>query len=113
MLRQGTAAVLAVALALGPSSSALAAATTTGTVSGEVTVEGKPLSGMGLALVDLNSGEIHRAKSNAKGKYSLNVLPGQYLVTSQSLAGLAGGKAPLPGVVEAGGGAVASFEPVR
>jgi hypothetical protein len=112
MLRESTAVALASFLALGPSASLLAAPSV-GTVSGQVTVEGRPLSGMGLAVVDLKSGEIHRTKSDAQGNYRLRVQAGEYVVTSLSLAGLGVGKAPSRVVVEAGRVVVASLDLLR
>lgn len=109
MIRQTTAAVLSSLLLVGPVSPAWAAPAL-GTISGQLTVDGRPLSGMGLALVDLNSGEIYRTKSDARGNYRVRVLPGAYVVTSSSLAGLGVGKAPTRVVVESGRVVVASLE---
>lgn len=109
MLRETTAVALSCLLTLGPSASAWAAPSN-GTVSGRVTVEGQPLQGLGLAVVDLKSGEIHRTKSDAKGNYRVRVQPGEYVVTSLSLAGLGVGRAPARVVVEAGRVVVASLE---
>src|SRR5438876_8342151 len=109
MLRETTAVALSSLLTLGPSASAWAAPSN-GTLSGQVTVEGQPLQGMGLAIVDLKSGEIHRTKSDRQGMYRVEVQPGEYVVTSFSLAGLAVGKAPTRVVVERGRVAVASLD---
>jgi hypothetical protein len=68
---------------------------------------------MGLAVVDLKSGEIHRTKSDAQGNYRLRVEAGEYVVTSLSLAGLGVGKAPSRVVVEAGRVVVASLDLLR
>jgi hypothetical protein len=75
-----------------------------------VTVEGRPLQGLALALVELQSGEIHRVKSDAQGGYKLSVQPGEYVLTTSSLAGLGVGKGPSRVSVEAGRVAVASLE---
>jgi hypothetical protein len=109
MLRECTAVAMSSFLALGPSMSAWAVPSN-GTVSGQVTIDGRPLQGLGLALIDLKSGEIHRTKSNAKGDYRWQVLPGEYAVTTVSLAGLSVGKAPSRVVVEPGRVVVASLE---
>jgi hypothetical protein len=109
MLRECTAVAMSSFLALGPSMSAWAVPSN-GTVSGQVTIDGRPLQGLGLALIDLKSGEIHRTKSNAKGDYRWQVLPGEYAVTTISLAGLSVGKAPSRVVVEPGRVVVASLE---
>lgn len=113
MFRQATAVGLSAALALSPSSVALAAPAAVGTLSGQVTVEGQPLSGMGLAVVDLQTGAIHRTKSDAKGNYRLELAAGEYVLTSLSVAGLAVGKAPSRVVVSAGRVAVASLDLLR
>jgi hypothetical protein len=109
MFRELTAVSLSALLALSPTSVALAAPSQ-GTVEGRVTVEGKPLSGMGLAVVDLKSGEIIRTKSDAKGKYRVVVGAGEYVLTSVSLAGLGVGRAPTRIRVEAGKVASASLD---
>jgi hypothetical protein len=109
MLREYTAVALSSFMAIGPSMSAWAAPSN-GTVSGQVTIDGRPLQGMGLALIDLKSGEIHRTKSNAQGGYRVQVLPGEYALTTVSLAGLSVGKAPSRVVVERGRVVVASLE---
>ena len=59
MLRECTAVALSSFMAIGPSMSAWAAPSN-GTVSGQVTLDGRPLQGMGLALIDLKSGEVHQ-----------------------------------------------------
>ncbi len=100
MFRRVSAVLLSTALAVLPVTSIAAPAS--GVVQGTVTVEGQPLAGMGLALVDLKSGAIHRTKSNAKGGFRLDLAPGDYVVTSTSLAGLSVGRAPSRVVVEAG-----------
>src|SRR5262245_12397608 len=112
MLRRCIATSMSGLLALGPSASALAAPSN-GTVSGQITVEGQPLSGMGLALVDLSSGQIHRTRSDAGGRYQMQVAAGKYVVTSNSVAGLAVGKAPAIVVVEPGRSVVASLDLLR
>jgi hypothetical protein len=109
MVRELTAVSLSALLALSPTSIALAAPSV-GTVEGQVTVEGKPLSGMGLAVVDLQSGAITRTKSDAKGNYRVQVGAGDYVLTSVSLAGLGVGRAPTRIRVEAGKVALASLD---
>ena len=109
MVRELTAVSLSALLALSPASVALAAPSV-GTVEGQVTVEGKPLSGMGLAVVDLQSGAITRTKSDTKGKYRVQVGAGDYVLTSVSMAGLGVGRAPTRIRVEAGKVASASLD---
>jgi hypothetical protein len=65
-----------------------------GRVQGVVTVGGRPLSGVALALVDVESGSIQRVTSVAAGVFSLQVPPGRYVVTTENQAGLAVGQAP-------------------
>ena len=111
MVRQVTAITISMLLALSPLP--VWTAPSAGTVQGLVTVEGRPLSGLGLALVDLNSGEIHRAKSGAGGAFSLSVAPGEYVLTNVSGAGLAISRAPARVVVQSGRIASASIDLMR
>lgn len=111
-MRKCISVVLSALLALGPTSVAIAAPAA-GTVSGQVTLEGQPLAGIGVALVDLDSGQIHRARSDNGGRYQMQVAAGQYAVTSSSVAGLAVGKAPAVVDVAPGRVAVASLDLMR
>jgi hypothetical protein len=103
------AAVLAAFLASPPAS--LVSATLSGTVQGLVTLSGRPLSGMDLALVDLNSGAVHRARSGGTGAYQLQVAPGDYVITSGGgQAGLTVGRGPTHVAVVAGQVAIADLD---
>lgn len=98
-MRGPTSAVLSVLLAVGP---VLQAAPSTGVVQGTVTVEGRPLSGLDLTLVDIASGAIHRARSDAAGGFKFQAAAGRYVVTTGTRAGLAIAKAPPVVAIEAG-----------
>src|SRR5271169_5531502 len=65
-----------------------------GRVQGVVTVGGRPLSGVSLALVDIESGSVQRVVSAEAGVFSLQVPPGRYVITTENQAGLAVGQAP-------------------
>ena len=104
MTRRALAALLAALLA-GPSVG-LQAAPSQGKVQGTVTLEGRPLGGVGVALVELASGSVYRTRSSPSGAFELRVSPGEYSVAAESPAGLAVGRAPA--VVPVRGGQVAS-----
>lgn len=58
-------------------------------VAGTVTVDGRALSGIGLALVDVESGAVHRATSAAGGSWSADLPPGRYALAAEGASGLA------------------------
>jgi hypothetical protein len=99
-LRRAAALSLAVLLALpmGP----VAVAATSGTIRGSVLLEGRPLSGVTVAFIELESGEVVRAVSGENGVFETAALPGQYAVTTESRAGLTVGSAPVQVAVAAG-----------
>jgi hypothetical protein len=107
MQREVTSTLLSALLVFSP---LVDAAPSTGTVQGTVTVEGRPLSGMEMALVELSSGAIHRVKSGPAGSFKVNVRPGQYVLTSMNPWGLSVGRAPSRLVVTAGKVASAAVE---
>jgi hypothetical protein len=72
----------------------LQSAPVTGTVQGTVTVSGRPVSGLLLALVDLDTGIIYRATSGDAGAFHVQVAPGDYIITGGGPSGLAVGKGP-------------------
>jgi hypothetical protein len=80
-----------------------------GTIEGSVTVADRPLRGAMLAFVDLSSGAVHRASSDAKGRFTASVPAGQYAVTTESGAGLAVDQAPAAIVVGGGRTVVADI----
>jgi len=100
-MRRITAVVLAALLAAPPVN--LVSAPVNGTVQGIVTVEGRPVSGLVLALVALNTGEVHKTESGQAGAFLLRVAPGDYIITTGGQAGLAVGRAPTRLTVPAGG----------
>jgi hypothetical protein len=91
-MRRFLATLLATLLA-GPPVGA-GSAPTLGTIHGLVTVDGRPLTGAEIALVDLKSGTIRRATSASGGRFALQLPPGDYVVTTESRSGLAISQAP-------------------
>jgi hypothetical protein len=77
-------------------------------VQGRVTLDGRPLSGMELSLVDVRSGVIHTTKSGENGTFELSLGPGSYVVTGRSAAGVTVGRGPT--LVNVGPGEVASVD---
>jgi hypothetical protein len=77
-----------------------------GRIEGVVTVGGRPLSGVALALVDIESGSVQRITSTAAGVFDAQVPPGRYVVTTENKAGLAVGQAP--SVIPVSAGQIAS-----
>jgi hypothetical protein len=73
-------------------------------------MEGRPLSGVGVAFIELESGSVVRATSGLDGSFQASAAPGQYAVTTESRAGLAIGKAPVRVAVVAGRLANAEIE---
>jgi hypothetical protein len=63
-------------------------------VRGVVTTDGRPLSGVAVALIEVESGRVHRTTSDAGGAFEAKVSPGQYVVTTEGRAGLSVGQAP-------------------
>jgi len=96
-----TIAVFVAALLAAPPVS-LTSAPTYGTVQGTLTVGGRPVSGVDVALVDINSGAIHRARSVKGGAFQLDVAPGEYVLSSGSSNGLGVSQAPARLSVAAG-----------
>src|SRR5262245_5375210 len=93
MTRRALAALLAALLAGPPPG--LLAAPNQGKVQGTVTLQGRPLAGVEVALVELGSGTVYRARSTApSGTFDLRVVPGQYSIATESPVGLAVERAP-------------------
>jgi len=65
-----------------------------GLIRGLVTLKGRPLSGVQIALIELQSGMIERVVSTATGQFEARVRPGQYVVAAENPAGLAVGRVP-------------------
>ena len=81
-----------------------------GTIQGMVTLGGRPLSGVAVAFIELESGSVVRATSGRDGSFHASAAPGQYAVTTESRAGLAIGKAPVRVAVVSGRQANAEIE---
>jgi Carboxypeptidase regulatory-like domain len=73
-----------------------------GAVEGVVTIEGRPVSGVTVVLVDVESGAQQRITSTAAGAFKADLAPGRYVVTTESKAGLVVGQAPTLVPVSAG-----------
>src|SRR5687768_5554255 len=73
-----------------------------GTLKGVVTVEGRPVSGISVALVDAGNGTVHRVTSASNGAFEARLGPGDYLVTTENRAGLVVQQAPAMVSVAAG-----------
>jgi len=99
-MRRVTAVLLAAFLAYPPVS--LNSAPSYGVVEGRLTVDGRPVSGLDLALVDVRTGAVHRARSGRDGAFQMELAPGSYVFGSRADAGLAVGRAPTLVRVEAG-----------
>jgi Carboxypeptidase regulatory-like domain len=59
-----------------------------------VTTEGRPLGGVTVALIEVETGQVHRAVSESTGTFEARLSPGQYVVTTEGRAGLSVGQAP-------------------
>lgn len=92
-MRRAASITLAVLLAL-PTPD-LRAVVSTGTISGIVRLEGRPLSGVTVAFIELQSGAVVRAVSREDGGFEAAAPAGEYAVTTESQAGLAVGQAPV------------------
>jgi hypothetical protein len=79
-------------------------------IQGTVILEGRPLSGVTVAFIELDSGDVVRAVSGDDGSFETQAAPGQYAVTTESQAGLAVGHAPVRVAVAAGRVASAEVE---
>jgi hypothetical protein len=108
LLRRAAHALLALVVAL-PAGD-VRSAPATGTIRGVVRLEGRPLSGVTVAFIELQSGSVLRAVSSAGGAFSTVAPVGEYAVTTESRAGLAVGQAPAKLAVADGGVASADVE---
>lgn len=102
-MRRVVAVLLAVLLA---TPTADMAAPSLGVIQGVVTVDGRPLTGVSLTLIDVNTGSMHRTVSAAQGAFKLQLAPGQYVVAPETRAGLVVGRGP--SVVPVAAGQIAS-----
>ena len=81
-----------------------------GTIQGVVRLEGRPMSGVTVAFIELQSGSVVRAISSADGGFKTAAPTGEYAVTTESQAGLAVGQAPVKVAVADGRVASANVE---
>jgi hypothetical protein len=73
-MRQALSAVL-VALLVSPPLDVLSAPSQ-GTIQGVVTMQGRPLQGVGVAFIELESGNVVRATSGSNGGFEAKAAPG-------------------------------------
>jgi hypothetical protein len=92
-MRRAAAVVLAALLAL-PAGD-VRSAQARGTIQGVVRLEGQPRSGVTVAFIELQSGDVVRATSSDAGIFSVAAPVGEYAVTTESQAGLTVGHAPV------------------
>jgi hypothetical protein len=88
-------AALFLALLLALPAGDLGSAPSTGTIQGVVRMEGRPLSGVTVAFIELQSGAVVRATSGGDGTFTAEAPAGEYAVTTESQAGLTVGQAPV------------------
>jgi hypothetical protein len=81
-----------------------------GTIQGVVRMEGRPLSGVTVAFIELQSGAVVRATSREDGAFTATAPVGEYAVTTESQAGLSVGQAPVRVAVAEGKAASADVE---
>jgi len=81
-----------------------------GVIQGSVSLEGRPLSGVTVAFIELQSGDVVRAVSGPDGSFETQAEPGEYAVTTESQAGLTIGQAPVRVAVTPGQVASADVE---
>jgi hypothetical protein len=109
-MRRSISAALAAWLVVSPLALHASAATAAGSIQGRVTIDGRPVRGVGLSLVDIDSGAVHEAVSNQDGSFDVSVAPGSYVLTNLSQSGLSVGRAPARVVVAAGSVALADVD---
>jgi hypothetical protein len=107
-MRRVTTVLLAILLAF-PAGD-LRSAPSSGTIQGVVRMEGRPLSGVTVAFIELQTGAVVRATSREDGAFSTDAPVGEYAVTTESRAGLAVGQAPVRVAVTEGRVAAADVE---
>jgi hypothetical protein len=107
-MRKAAAVLLAGLLSAPPVS--LGSAPVLGTIQGVVTLDGRPLSGVAVAFIDLQSGNVVRATTGSNGAFETSAAAGQYAVTTEGRAGLVVGRAPVRVAVVPGRVASAEIE---
>lgn len=98
-MRRLVSVVVAALLAVPPFSADSAPAL--GVIHGKVSLEGRPVSGIELVLIEMQSGATYRTSSRS-GSFEARVAPGRYVVTTGSGSGLVIGRAPALLAVAAG-----------
>ncbi|HXY39176.1 MAG TPA: carboxypeptidase-like regulatory domain-containing protein, partial [Vicinamibacteria bacterium] len=88
----------------------LGSAPSAGTISGTVKLGGRPLAGVTVAFIDIQSGAVVRTVSKSDGTFEVQAPNGEYAVTTESQAGLAVEKAPVRVAVAEGKNATADVE---
>jgi hypothetical protein len=70
-------------------------APSSGTIQGVVRLDGRPLAGVTVAFIELQTGAVVRATSGEDGAFTATAPAGEYAVTTESQAGLTVGQAPV------------------
>lgn len=78
------------------------AASVDGSIRGVLRVDGRPVTGVELALVDLDSGAIKRTRSGRGGAFEMRLPPGRYVAAVRSRGRLAVSRGPSRVSVSAG-----------
>jgi hypothetical protein len=65
-----------------------------GTIQGVARLEGRPVSGVTVAFIELQTGAVVRATTRDDGSFSVAAPPGEYAMTTESQAGLTVDQAP-------------------
>jgi hypothetical protein len=92
-MRRAAACLLALLLAL-PAGD-VRSAPSSGTIQGIVRLQGRPVAGVTVAFIELQSGSVVRATSGEDGGFTATAPAGEYAVTTESRAGLTIGQAPV------------------
>src|SRR5262245_48031321 len=98
MTRRVTACTLIVLLTIAP----VVQAAPQGTLKGVVTLQGRPLAGIQLALVEMESGAIQRVTSGNDGQFQTALVPGRYVVSAEGKGPIVIAEAPAYVPVSAG-----------
>ena len=81
-----------------------------GTIQGIVRLSGRPVSGVTVAFIELQSGAVVRATSREDGAFTATAPVGEYAVTTESQAGLTVSQAPVRVAVAEGKASSADVE---
>ncbi|MEO8358706.1 MAG: hypothetical protein ABI672_01650 [Vicinamibacteria bacterium] len=87
-----------------------ATVTTSGTVKGVVSKDGRALEGLSLTLINIDSGKSFAVKSSADGSFTAALPAGSYVVSSPGRGGVSISRAPLSIDVFSGKVAMANIE---